>query len=138
MNVFHRDIKPENLLLDSKMNIKLCDFGWCAEKIHLKRRTFCGTYEYMAPEIVLDIPYDYTIDIWSLGILLYEMLHGYAPFKGKEYKEIASKIKEGNIVFSSSIAEDAQDLIKSILVKDGKQRPSINKILKSPFICRVY
>jgi serine/threonine protein kinase len=75
-------IKPENLLLDASNNIKLCDFGWCAENINLKRKTFCGTYEYMAPEIVSDIAYDFTIDIWSVGVLLYELLHGYAPFKG--------------------------------------------------------
>ena len=98
--------------------MKICDFGWCAENIHLKRKTFCGTYEYMAPEIVTDTPYDYTIDIWSLGVLLYEMLHGYAPFRGKEYKEIASNIKAGNLRFSSSLNSDAVDLIKSILVKD--------------------
>ncbi len=91
--MFHRDIKPENLLIDSNNNIQLCDFGWCAENIHLKRKTFCGTYEYMAPEIVSDIAYDFRIDIWSLGVLLYEMLHGYAPFRGKEYKEIAANIK---------------------------------------------
>lgn len=106
-NVFHRDIKPENLLLDQNQNIKLCDFGWCAENIHLKRKTFCGTYEYMAPEIVSDQAYNYTIDIWSLGILLYEMLHGYAPFKGKEYKEIASNIKLGNIKYGSHVGQEA-------------------------------
>ena len=92
--------KPENLLIDANNNIKLCDFGWCAENIYLKRKTFCGTYEYMAPEIVSDVAYDFTIDIWSVGILLYEMLHGYAPFKGKEYKDIAANIKPCQIRFS--------------------------------------
>jgi serine/threonine protein kinase len=58
----------------------------------------------MAPEIVSDVPYDYTIDIWSVGVLLYEMLHGYAPFKGKEYKEIAANIKLGQIKYSSTVA----------------------------------
>jgi serine/threonine protein kinase len=57
----------------------------------------------MAPEIVSDTAYDYTIDIWSIGVLLYEMLHGYAPFQGKQYKEIAACIKAGNIKFSSSV-----------------------------------
>lgn len=98
-------------MLDGNNNIKLCDFGWCAENINLKRKTFCGTYEYMAPEIVSDIAYDFTIDIWSVGVLLYELLHGYAPFKGKEYKEIAANIKLCQIKFSSSVAQDAQDLI---------------------------
>ncbi len=80
----------------------------------------------MAPEIVTDTAYDYKIDIWSLGVLLYEMLHGTAPFKGKEYKEIASNIKNGSIKYSSSLPQDAEELIASILVKDPAKRPSIN------------
>ncbi|CAD8065696.1 unnamed protein product [Paramecium sonneborni] len=136
MNVFHRDIKPENLLLDNNNDIKLCDFGWCAENIHLKRKTFCGTYEYMAPEIVSDLPYDYKIDIWSVGVLLYELLHGYAPFKGKEYKEIAQNIKNGLIRYSSSINQDAQELIKNILQKDPSLRLSFNDIYQSAFVQR--
>ncbi|CAK70776.1 unnamed protein product (macronuclear) [Paramecium tetraurelia] len=138
INVFHRDIKPENLLLDSNNDIKLCDFGWCAENIHLKRKTFCGTYEYMAPEIVSDLPYDYKIDIWSVGVLLYELLHGYAPFKGKEYKEIAANIKTGLIRYSSSINADAQELIKNILQKEPSQRLSFKDIYQSPFVQRCY
>ena len=79
-NLIHRDLKPENLLLDEKNNIKLCDFGWCAELNLGNRVTFCGTFEYMAPEIVNELPYNSSIDIWSLGVLLYELLHGYSPF----------------------------------------------------------
>ncbi|CAD8045510.1 unnamed protein product [Paramecium primaurelia] len=138
MNVFHRDIKPENLLLDNNNDIKLCDFGWCAENIHLKRKTFCGTYEYMAPEIVSDLPYDYKIDIWSVGVLLYELLHGYAPFKGKEYKEIAQNIKNGLIRYSSTISQDAQELIKNILQKDPQLRISFKDIYQSAFVQRCF
>lgn len=70
------------MLLDDAYNIKLCDFGWSAYDINAKRSTFCGTYEYMAPEMLIDKSYDYKIDIWGLGILLYELLHGKAPFRG--------------------------------------------------------
>lgn len=78
----HRDIKPENLLLDDKNNIKLCDFGWCVQIYDDEpRNTFCGTYEYMAPEVINEDYYDKSIDLWSLGILLYELLHGYSPFR---------------------------------------------------------
>lgn len=57
--------------------------GWATDKIRNKRKTFCGTYEYMAPEMVFEREYDYSIDIWALGILLYELLHGRAPFIAK-------------------------------------------------------
>ena len=79
-NLVHRDLKPENLLLDSNNNLKLCDFGWCTEISFGNRDTICGTCEYMAPEIINEQPYNCSIDIWSLGVLLYELLHGYSPF----------------------------------------------------------
>ena len=80
-NIIHRDLKPENLLIDTEGNIKLCDFGWSAEVSLLeKRKTFCGTIDYMAPEMIKNQPHDHSLDIWCLGILLYELLHGYAPF----------------------------------------------------------
>lgn len=81
-------IQPENILLDHDFNIKLCDFGWVAEEINKKRNTFCGTYEYMAPEMVRDIPYNYKVDIWALGIFLYELTHGVAPFPADSIEAI--------------------------------------------------
>ena len=72
--IIHRDLKPENILLDSNYNAKLCDFGWSTQKSKENpRTTFCGTYEYMAPEIFESRPYDYTVDIWSLGINIYNI-----------------------------------------------------------------
>ena len=68
--LIHRDLKPENILIDKNDVVKLCDFGWCVELKYGNRSTFCGTYEYMAPEIVTESPYNNSIDIWSLGILL--------------------------------------------------------------------
>jgi len=79
-NLVHRDLKPENLLVDEYNVVKLGDFGWCVEMALGNRVTFCGTYEYMAPEILKEKPYNQSIDIWSLGILLYELLHNYSPF----------------------------------------------------------
>ena len=94
-DIIHRDLKvilsliqPENLLLDQYLNIKICDFGWCAENCAIKRTTFCGTYEYMAPEMIFRSEYDYRVDIWAVGVLLYELLHGTAPFKGKSIEEV--------------------------------------------------
>ena len=80
-NYIHRDIKPENILLFENDVAKLCDFGWCVEFKDEPRNTFCGTTEYMAPEMLNQKKYGKEIDVWSLGILLYEMLHGHSPFK---------------------------------------------------------
>ncbi len=80
-NIIHRDIKPENLLLDKEGNIKICDFGWSAEaNILEKRNTYCGTTDYMAPEMIKNESHEFSLDIWCLGILLYELLHGKPPF----------------------------------------------------------
>lgn len=77
----HRDIKPENILLDSEKRVKLCDFGGTVMIGEVERKTFFGTYEYMAPEIIEGNKYDSSVDIWALGVLLYEFLHGHSPFR---------------------------------------------------------
>ena len=77
------------------MNVKVCDLGWATDNIQMKRKTFCGTYEYMAPEIVFEKEYNYSIDVWALGILLYELLHGFAPFPAKSVEEMREKVRLG-------------------------------------------
>ena len=86
-NLIHRDIKPENILLDSNFNIKLCDFGWsCFLENDAFRTSICGTYEYMSPEIIYGKRHTNKVDVWCMGILLYEMLHGNPPFKADNLK----------------------------------------------------
>lgn len=87
--IIHRDLKPENLLFDEKYNVKLCDFGWSCEALKDDVRTsVCGTYEYMSPEVVFERRHDFKVDIWCLGILLYEFLVGAlnreSAFQGRE------------------------------------------------------
>lgn len=94
------------MLLDHSLNLKLCDFGWSALDINMKRTTFCGTYEYMAPEMILKGKYDYRVDIWGLGVLLYELVHGYAPFRGNTLEEVAEKVKIGHYEVSPLLSED--------------------------------
>ena len=133
----HRDIKPENILLDENNNIKLCDFGWCVS-LHQneKRTTFCGTFEYMAPEMVCEENYDAAVDIWALGILLYEMLHGYSPFRSleqndeEEYKGIFRNIlkMEYTINEKLNISKECVQLIKLLLEGDSGERISAMEI----------
>ena len=138
----HRDIKPENILLDKNGQVKLCDFGWCVNVSKGERITFCGTYEYMAPEMINDEFYDMGIDIWSLGVLLYEMIHGYSPFRAHYFlkdaksamKEIFMNIKNNNYVIERNISEECVDLIDKLLTIDQKKRIKINEIFLHPWV----
>ena len=127
--------QPENLLLNENYDIKLCDFGWSTQRAkHEKMRTFCGTYEYMAPELLQKKSYDYTVDIWGLGILLYELMHGYSPYRAKKIEEIYDNIINKGIKFSSRISEEVKDLLVKILKINPKERIGIQGILDHPWV----
>lgn len=78
--LIHWDIKPENILISENLVPKLSDFGWSVLVSNKNRSTFCGTFEYMAPEMYENEEYSYSVDIWGLGVLLYEMFHKKSPF----------------------------------------------------------
>ena len=139
----HRDIKPENILLDNNLDVKLCDFGWCVSVEKGERTTFCGTYEYMAPEMVNDELYDMGIDLWSLGVLLYEMIHGYSPFRAHNnfsqdaksaQVEIFMNIKNNKYTIDKEITEECTDLIAKLLTSDTKKRIKIGDIFNHPWV----
>lgn len=126
--------QPENLLMSSDDTLKLCDFGWCAEFEEEGRTTICGTCEYMAPELFKKVPYGNQIDIWSLGILLFEMIHGRAPFQGSSMTEVWKNIQKKKISFDKSTSLHARCIILSILKEDPLKRPCIKNILAHPNI----
>jgi len=136
-NVIHRDIKPENLLLDGGGNLKIADFGWSCLTTK-PRQTFCGTLDYLAPAMVVGTAYDHSVDIWSLGVLMYECLVGKAPFEASNHDQTFARITRDTVCFPShlKLADDAQDLLRRILVKDPVQRLSISQILAHPWIQR--
>lgn len=93
LNIIYRDLKPENILLDSEGYLKITDFG-LSKKETWKTFTFCGTPEYLAPEIITQSGHDKAVDWWSLGTLLYEMLVGRPPFYSKNWRELFSMITD--------------------------------------------
>jgi serine/threonine protein kinase len=134
--LMHRDLKPENILVVEDGSLKLCDFGTCTES-EKERSTFCGTTEYLAPEIVDESGYNEKVDIWSLGVLLYEMFHGKSPYQSRRDSEVFGKILLNKLEFASTLKEDAKDCIRSMLTKDASKRPSISKLIAHPWIQRM-
>ena len=130
-NIIHRDIKPENILLDQNYRIKLCDFGWsnyCSP--NEKRKTFCGTREYISPEMIKKLPHDHRVDIWSIGVLLFECLAGYPPFTGANDSEVFRRINQLKIKWPIDFPPLAKNLVMKILKINPEERPSLDEILK--------
>ena len=123
-NMVYRDLKPENILLDLQGHIKLTDFGLSKifEKENDKAFTICGTPQYLAPEILLKKGYDKSVDWWSLGCVLYEMLYCRLPFKFKKGQKISLNIYKEEIPFDKKISEDAKDFISNLLIFEPKSR----------------
>ena len=136
-NVMHRDIKPENLLLDDLGHIKIADFGW---SVHAegKRATFCGTLDYLPPEIVTKQPYDTRVDVWALGVLLYEFLAGSPPFEAESHLDTFRRIAHCDLQFDDDkIDPDAQDLVSRLLRVQPRNRLQPSEIEKHPWIQRM-
>ena len=138
-NYIHRDIKPENILLFENDIAKLCDFGWCVEFKDEPRDTFCGTTEYMAPEMVNGKKYGKEIDVWSMGILLYEMLHGHSPFKPNKTnfndRDVINNIRfQKSIKYNSKLSKECIELMNHLIDKNIKRRYSLDDILNSKFV----
>jgi serine/threonine protein kinase len=136
-HIIHRDIKPENLLLGKNGEIKLADFGWSIHAPSSRRTTMCGTLDYLPPEIVTHQPHDEKADIWSLGILLFEFLCGYAPFEATTHALTYERITAVDLVFPHWVREDARDLITKILVRTPAERISLKDIKRHPWFLRV-
>jgi serum/glucocorticoid-regulated kinase 2 len=122
--VIYRDLKPENILLDYQGHIALCDFGLC--KLDMKdedqTNTFCGTPEYLAPELLKGRGYNKTVDWWTLGVLLYEMLTGLPPFYDENTNEMYRKILTEPLHFPDIVPPAAKDLLARLLDRDPEQR----------------
>ncbi|KAH8283143.1 hypothetical protein KR054_012463 [Drosophila jambulina] len=114
-NVIHRDLKPENILLTSTDDLKLADFGWSAHTPNNKRRTLCGTLDYLPPEMVNNSSYDDSVDQWCLGILCYEFLVGCAPFESNSTESTYNKIRRLEVHYPSHLSKGSKELISGLL-----------------------
>jgi len=133
--VIMRDLKPENLLLDNNMNIKLCDLGWAARLDDVDYCTVkAGTYAYMSPESLRGQRQTEKTDIWSLGILLYELSYNKEPYNGQSCSEQLGKILNTVLDFRSPINLDAQNLILALLKENGADRLSMDDIFRSSYV----
>ena len=133
-HVIHRDIKPENLLLDMKGEVKIADFGWSVHAPNKRRTTLCGTLDYLPPEMILGQEHDQMVDVWSLGVLMYEFLVGSPPFEAQGHHETYKKISKVDIKWPSQVSAEARDLISKLLVKDPAQRMSLKDVENHPWI----
>ena len=149
--VAHRDIKPQNLLLDSRFNIKLTDFGLSkvfeSDADAIMKTTYVGTRGYQAPELLLDKPYDLACDIFSMGVVLFILITGYPPFEQAHYsdrwfrplaKGDYNKFWKYHAGCSISNDPKCKDLLEKMLCYDPKQRITISQIKKHPFFNAKY
>ncbi|KXS09496.1 kinase-like protein [Gonapodya prolifera JEL478] len=134
-HVIHRDIKPENLLLGLQGELKIADFGWSVHAPNQRRKTMCGTLDYLPPEMVEGKEHNEAVDLWSLGVLCYEFLIGKPPFEepgptSATYRRITSV----DVRIPESVSEGAADLIRKLLVYDPAKRLSLGEVANHPWI----
>ncbi|OWZ20585.1 AUR protein kinase [Phytophthora megakarya] len=133
-HVIHRDIKPENLLVGFNGELKIADFGWSVHAPSSRRTTLCGTLDYLPPEMIENKPHDENVDVWTLGILMYEFLTGAPPFETENTKETYRRIAHVDLKFPSYVSSEARDLLMKILRHDPQQRILLERVLEHPWI----
>ncbi len=125
LGVIHRDLKPENILMDADGHVCITDFGLSKENMHAadaRTRTWCGTVEYMAPEMIAGTGYGRAADWWSFGVLVFDMLTGAPPFVHKNQKTLQEKILTEKLKLPAYLTREAHALLKGLLTREPAQR----------------
>ncbi|KAK3597403.1 hypothetical protein CHS0354_040133 [Potamilus streckersoni] len=139
-NIVYRDLKLENLLLDKDGHIKIADFGLCKEEMFYgaSTKTFCGTPEYLAPEVLEDNDYGRAVDWWGTGVVMYEMMCGRLPFYNRDHDILFELILLQAVKFPRTLSDNARSLLGGFLMKNPKERlgggeDDVKEIMRHPF-----
>ncbi|CCD62913.1 Non-specific serine/threonine protein kinase [Caenorhabditis elegans] len=134
-DIVYRDLKPDNVMLNLAGHVVLTDFGLCKYKLKKgeKTLTFCGTHEYMAPEMIRKVGHDHAVDVWALGILMYDMFMGGPPFTGETPADKDKSILKGKVRLPPKLSASGKDLIKRIIKRDPTLRITIPDIKEHEF-----
>ncbi|XKL62885.1 hypothetical protein PGB90_002718 [Kerria lacca] len=132
--VIHRDIKPENLLLTATGDIMLADFGWSVHAPCSKRKTMCGTVDYLPPEMIENRAYNEKVDYWCVGVLCYELIVGKPPFETNSQNLTFERIKKVDVKYPSFMSALAKDLISKLLKYNPSDRLTMTEVRQHPWI----
>ncbi|KAL4511015.1 hypothetical protein ABPG73_008093 [Tetrahymena malaccensis] len=137
LNVIYRDLKPENILMDEDGNVKLSDFGLAKSTAFTKNYSFCGTPEYLAPEIIKQEGHSKPVDFWTLGCFIYEMLNGTPPFRHPQRTILYNQIIQNKVTYPSHFSPEAKDLISNLLQSDPEKRLNFSQLKLHPFFKKI-
>ncbi|XP_040566312.1 serine/threonine-protein kinase PLK1 [Lepeophtheirus salmonis] len=138
--VIHRDLKLGNIFLNDDMEVKIGDFGLATKVDYFgeRKRTLCGTPNYIAPEVLAKKGHSYEVDVWSLGCIMYTLLVGKPPFETQTLKDTYARIKKNEYHVPSRVGPLAKNLITKLLQSDPSKRPAVAEILKDEFMTMAY